>query len=274
MRGFLDVLTNWYIRRSRDRFWGGESEESLAAFDTLWTALETVTRATAPLLPLVTEEIWRGLTGERSVHLTDYPTVQDLPADHELVVAMDRAREICSTGSSLRKARGLRARLPLGRADGRRCPSRRASSRSARSSRTSSTSSALTLVDVATASESDFGVTQRLTVNARAAGPRLGKDVQQAIKGSKSGDWSVDADGTVTAGGLALVEGEYALETVVAGDAGRQPAPRRCCPAGGFVVLDTTVTPELAAEGWPATSCAPSSRPAATPGCTSATGSA
>ncbi len=114
MRGFLDVLTNWYIRRSRDRFWGGESEESLAAFDTLWTALETVTRATAPLLPLVTEEIWRGLTGGRSVHLTDFPDPADLPADHALVVAMDRAREICSTGSSLRKAQKLRARLPLG----------------------------------------------------------------------------------------------------------------------------------------------------------------
>ena len=67
MRGFLDALTNWYIRRSRDRFWGGESAESFAAFDTLYTALETVTRAIAPLLPLVTEEIWRGLTGGRSV---------------------------------------------------------------------------------------------------------------------------------------------------------------------------------------------------------------
>ena len=113
MRGFLDVLTNWYIRRSRDRFWGGETDESLAAFDTLWTALETVTRATAPLLPLVTEEIWRGLTGERSVHLADYPTVDDLPADHELVVAMDRAREICSTGVQPAQGAGLRARLPL-----------------------------------------------------------------------------------------------------------------------------------------------------------------
>ena len=64
------------------------------------------------------------------------------------------------------------------------------------------------------------GVTQRLTVNARAAGPRLGKDVQTVIKGSKSGDWSVAADGVVTSGGIALQEGEFTLETVVedAGD--------------------------------------------------------
>ena len=57
-------------------------------------------------------------------------------------------------------------------------------------------------------------ITQNLVVNARAAGPRLGKEVQHAIKGSKSGDWSVADDGTVTAGGIALVEGEYSLETV------------------------------------------------------------
>ena len=92
-----------------------------------------------------------------------------------------------------------------------------------------------------------YGVSQKLTVNARAAGPRLGKDVQQAIKGSKSGDWSVAEDGTVTAGGLALVEGEFTLETV-AGSADESDAVG-VLPTGGFVVLDTAVTPELAAEG-------------------------
>ena len=70
IRSFLDVLTNWYIRRSRDRFWDGDAD----AFDTLYTALDVLTRVAAPLLPLVTEEIYRGLTGERSVHLTDWPT--------------------------------------------------------------------------------------------------------------------------------------------------------------------------------------------------------
>ena len=92
-----------------------------------------------------------------------------------------------------------------------------------------------------------YGVEQKLTVNARAAGPRLGKDVQHAIKGSKSGDWSVAEDGTVTAGGLALVEGEYTLETV-AGAADDSTAVGML-PGGGFVVLDCEITPELAAEG-------------------------
>ncbi len=252
-RGFLDVMTNWYVRRSRERFWdtgagqgGGAAAEQ--AFDTLYTALEVVCRVAAPLLPLTTEEIWRGLTGGRSVHLTDWPDATDLPADPALVVAMDRAREVCSVASSLRKAGGLRVRLPLSDLtvvvpDALSLKDFGAIVADEVNVRT------VTLRDIGEASQSDFGITQRLTVNARAAGPRLGRDVQQAIKGSKSGDWSVAQDGTVTAGGLALVEGEYTLDTVV--DTGAQGGSQATAmlPGGGFVVLDTEVTPELAAEG-------------------------
>ena len=89
---------------------------------------------------------------------------------------------------------------------------------------------AVRLLDADAPEAASYGVSQRLTVNARAAGPRLGKDVQIAIKGSKSGDWSVAEDGTVTAGGLALEEGEYTLETV-GRLRRRRLRDRRCCPA-------------------------------------------
>ncbi|MDQ1105312.1 isoleucine--tRNA ligase [Nocardioides zeae] len=248
-RGFLDVLTNWYIRRSRERFWSTGDDVDRAAFDTLFTVLETVCRVTAPLLPLTTEEVWRGLTGGRSVHLTDWPTLDELPADDALVSAMDLVREVCSAGSALRKGARLRNRLPL-------------------AGLTVVVDDPAALADVlpgfgdlvadelnlkgvrlvaADAEEAAaYGVSERLVVNARAAGPRLGKDVQRAIKGSKSGDWSVAEDGTVTAGGLALVDGEFTLETVASGGEGEAIG---VLPGGGFVVLDTTVTPELAAEG-------------------------
>src|SRR6202008_3289984 len=71
LRDYLELLTNWYIRRSRSRFWEGSPD----ALDTLWTALETGTRAAAPLLPMTAETIWRGLTGGASVHLQDWPDV-------------------------------------------------------------------------------------------------------------------------------------------------------------------------------------------------------
>jgi isoleucyl-tRNA synthetase len=264
VRNFLDILSNWYIRRSRDRFWdtaNTASESRNNAFDTLYTTLEVVTRVTAPLLPFTTEEIWRGLTGARSVHLADWPEASDLPADDELVAAMDRAREICSVASGLRKAAGLRNRLPLAdltvvTPDAAALEPFGAIVAEEVNVRT------VTLVDLGSAREADFGISTKLTVNARAAGPRLGKDVQRAIKGSKQGDWAVSEDGTVTAGGLALIEGEYSLETVVAevtpvaggngpaadGTAGTSRVTAML-PHNGFVVLDTNVTPELAAEG-------------------------
>jgi isoleucyl-tRNA synthetase len=106
------------------------------------------------------------------------------------------------------------------------------------------------LLDAETASPAEFGIEQKLVVNARAAGPRLGKNVQQAIKGSKSGDWSVDDAGVVTAGGLELEPQEYTLETVVAEAAeGEGSRAAAVLPGGGFVVLNTEVTPELEAEG-------------------------
>ena len=261
VRGFLDVLSNWYIRRSRDRFWdtaNTASESRDGAFDTLYTTLEVVTRVTAPLLPFTTEEIWRGLTGARSVHLTDWPDASDLPADDDLVEAMDRAREICSVAAGLRKAGGLRNRLPL--ADLTVVTTDAAALEPFGAIVAEEVNvRAVTLVDLASAREADFGISTKLTVNARAAGPRLGKDVQLAIRGSKTGDWAVSEDGAVTAGGLALVEGEYTLETVVAdapdgkGDAGDtshgSSRVTGMLPKNGFVVLDTNVTPELAAEG-------------------------
>ncbi len=241
-RNFLDVLTNWYIRRSRDRFWGDNAD----AFDTLYTVLETVCRVTAPLLPLTTEEVWRGLTGERSVHLADWPLASELPADDALVAAMDKVREVCSATSALRKAGNLRNRLPLATltvvVDD---PSSLEGFESIVADEVNVKSIRLLAADAPEAAS--YGLSQKLTVNARAAGPRLGRDVQKAIQGSKSGDWSVADDGTVTAGGLTLEEGEYTLETV-AGSAGSADAVG-VLPTGGFVVLDTAVTPELAAEG-------------------------
>ena len=250
VRQFVDAMTNWYIRRSRERFWdtaAGDGAVARAAFDTLYTTLEVLTRVAAPLLPLVTEEIWRGLTGGRSVHLEDWPDAGALPADDALVAAMDQVRAVCSTGSSLRKAERLRVRLPLPQLtvvtsdpDGLRPFTGIVADEL--------NVKAVTVLDVSEAHESDFGISQRLVVNARAAGPRLGRDVQTAIRGSKTGDWSVADDGTVTSGGLALVAGEYAVETVVdAEQAGTHVTAM--LPGGGFVVLDTDVSPELEVEG-------------------------
>ena len=238
----LDMLTNWYVRRSRRRFWDG-TEETHPTFDVFATSFEALLRAIAPLLPFATEEIWKSLTGGRSVHLADYPDAQAFPADEDLVAAMDFTRAVCSAGSALRKARSLRVRLPLSGlvlvtdlAMGEEFTSIIADELNVKSVR---------VLGTAEARDAGFSFERRLTVNARAAGPRLGRDVQLAIRGSKTGDWSVE-DGVVTSGGFALVEGEYALEE----HAESASESLALAPVeGGFIALDTALNDELEAEG-------------------------
>jgi len=240
LRDFADVLTNWYVRRSRERFWDGSDTDAL---DTLYTVLETLSRLAAPLAPLVTEEVWRGLTGEESVHLTDWPEASSFPENDELVTTMDTVRDVASAGLAVRKAHGLRVRLPL-------------------TSLTIVTNNAagvtefldilaeeLNVKEVVTRELDDqvaqeLGIGKKLLPHARELGPRVGAQVQSIIQAAKAGDWAMD-NGVVTVAGIALEEGEYSLEFTSEGE----DTAVQFLDNGGFVLLDTTVTPELAAEG-------------------------
>ncbi|WIB61293.1 isoleucine--tRNA ligase [Curtobacterium sp. MCLR17_007] len=245
IRDFADVLTNWYVRRSRDKFWLGaaSSESARAAFDTLYTALETLARVAAPLAPLVSEEVWKGLTGGRSVHLTDFPSADEFPADDALVAAMDRVRDVASKGLALRKATGKRVRLPLATLT-LVVPDTAAVEPFVDILRDELNVKRVVLEPQAEESLAQYGIERKLAVNARAAGPRIGKAVQQVIPAAKRGDWVATESG-VTVGGIDLVEGEYTLDLTVA-DASTAVA---FLDGGGFVVLDTDTTPELEAEG-------------------------
>jgi len=236
LRQFTEALTNWYVRRSRQRFW----DEDADAIDTLHTVLEITARLAAPLLPLTTEVIWRGVTGERSVHLTDWPQAAELPADAALVAAMDQVREVCSAASSVRKAHQLRVRLPLPKltvaVDD---PQRLAPFTDLIADELNVKAVELT-GDIAQYGRFD------LAVNAKVAGPRVGKDVQAAIKAVKAGEGVVNPDGTLSAGPVVLLESEYTSKLVAA-----DPEYTVALPEGaGLVVLDSAVTPELEAEGW------------------------
>ncbi|BCJ51615.1 isoleucine--tRNA ligase [Actinoplanes sp. NBRC 14428] len=234
VRAYLDALTNWYVRRSRDRFWAGDAD----AFDTLATVLEVLCRVVAPLAPLTAEEIWRGLTGGRSVHLTDWPTADAFPADHELVASMDAIRDAASAALSLRKARALRVRLPLARLTVATPDAARLRGLQ------DLLADEVNVKEVVLSEELTAYSRQVLTVVPRALGPRLGKQVQQVIKAVKAGDWEL-VDGAPVAAGVALQEGEYELKLVAADVDNSAPLPGDA----GVVVLDTAVTPELAAEG-------------------------
>jgi len=249
LRDFADVLTNWYVRRSRDRFWTGVGAEgeNAEAFDTLYTVLETVCRVAAPLLPLATERIWTGLTGGRSVHLTDWPAAEEFPADPELVTAMDRVRQVTSTALALRKQAGLRVRLPLA---GLTVVTSGADALSPFEAilRDELNVKDVRLVELREQSAAEYGITHRLSINARVAGPRLGKEVQRVIRAARSGEWT-QVDGVVTVDGIVLQSGEYELVLEVDGDSDESTNVLALLPEGGFVLLETQLTPELEAEG-------------------------
>lgn len=249
LRDFADVLTNWYVRRSRDRFWVGVADDGSGseAFDTLYTVLETLTRASAPLLPLVSERIWKDLTGGRSIHLADWPDAAELPEDDVLVTAMDSIRVISSTVLSLRKQAGRRVRLPLASLTVV-APEPGVLEPFEDILRDELNVKEVRFVQLSDSSAGDYGITSRLTVNARAAGPRLGKNVQTVIKAARAGDWS-ENDGVVTAGGIALEEGEYDLVLETAAADGGSDTALALLAGGGFVLLDTATTPALEAEG-------------------------
>jgi len=250
---YLDALNNWYIRRSRERFWApgaGEqaTDDKRDAFDTLYTVLVTVSQVVAPLLPMLSERIYTDLTGERSVHLTDWPEPDLLPADPDLVRAMDEVRAVCSTALGLREERKLRSRLPL--------PSLAVAGERAEALKPFAhlIANELNVKSVEFVSDrTQFG-TEVVKPNPRDLGPRLGKDVQSVIKAAKSGDWSRVDETTVVVGGHELHSGEYELVLETAEDVAAS-AVRYVDPEGHSIdtalvtALDTNVTAELHAEG-------------------------
>src|SRR5699024_6617866 len=202
---------------------------------------EVLARVSAPLLPMLSEVIWRGLTGERSVHLADFPSADRIPADAALVAAMDATRGVCSAASSVRKAHKLRNRLPL-------------------PSLTVALPDAGRLADFAPIIRDEVNVknveltsdvdsvgTFEVVVNAKVAGPRLGRDVQRVIKAVKAGNYERVGD-TVVADGVELNPGEYTERLVAA----NPDSTARIDGVDGLVVLDMELTEELEAEGWAA----------------------
>jgi isoleucyl-tRNA synthetase len=236
IRSFLDALTNWYVRRSRERFWAGNND----ALDVMWTVLTTLCEVAAPLLPLTAEAVYRGLVGnDTSVHLRDWPDASVIPQSPSLVAAMDRVRDVCSTASAVRKAAGLRVRLPLSQL------TIAAEDAQLLEPYTAIIADEINVKSVELSSDVAAVGAFQLTVVPGVLGPRVGKAVQQVIGAVKRGEWTQDDTGSVTAGGVQLLDGEYSLR-LVAVDAERSAA----LPANsGVIVLDTEITPELEAEG-------------------------
>ncbi len=109
-----DDLSNWYIRRNRDRFWSSKLDDSKkSVYMTTYEVLTGVCRLAAPIIPYTTEEIYKDLTGEESVHLADFPKVDKKAINKEIEVKMDLVRDLISTGRYVREENKIKVRQPL-----------------------------------------------------------------------------------------------------------------------------------------------------------------
>jgi isoleucyl-tRNA synthetase len=256
--GLVEGLSNWYVRRSRSRFWAaGLEADKLAAYATLYHALTTIVRLAAPFIPFLTEEMYQnlvlgaGVDGPASVHLTDYPEVDASAIDQRLAEDMAAVREIVSLGLSVRTHNKLKVRQPLDRADvvfnDAELPARMAAYREP-------------MREELNVHELGFmypghdrgAVTFRIKPNFRALGPRLGKRVQAVKRLLEAADGARLHHELNQQGRLRLeLEGEPLdlspdeVEVVV------EAAPGFAAETGkvGVIVLHTTLTEELIDEG-------------------------
>ena len=120
LQEFVDDMSNWYVRRSRERFWAkGMEQDKINAYMTLYTALVNVAKAAAPMVPFMTEDIYRNLVcsidknAPESVHLCDFPTVDASMIDKELEASMDEVLKIVVMGRAARNAANIKNRQPI-----------------------------------------------------------------------------------------------------------------------------------------------------------------
>ncbi|GAI40526.1 unnamed protein product, partial [marine sediment metagenome] len=119
IQNFVEVLSNWYVRRSRRRFWKSEEDkDKISAYSTLHECLVTISRMCAPFIPFLSEEIYKNLTGslgrgEESVHLERYPAADESLIDEELSFKMDTARKIVGLGRAVRSKVNIKIRQPV-----------------------------------------------------------------------------------------------------------------------------------------------------------------
>ena len=226
---FLDVLNNWYIRRSRARFW----DEDQSAFNTLYVVLTTFCQTIAPFAPFISEYIYKNLTGAESVHLTDFPTATDI--DEKIVTDMRRVQMVVSTGKQLREQYKLRNRLPL---------RDMTIAGTDLSEYTDIIADELNVKNVKfTAHTTDFADSFIYLVTPK-IGARLGGALRDIIPAVKQGNYEI-VDGNLVVAGNTLQPDEYEQRLTLRDGVTGAALPDNTA----VVILNTEIDAELVAEG-------------------------
>ena len=245
VNNFFEVLNNWYIRRSRQRFWKTEADlDKQQAYNTLYSVLVTMCKAMAPLIPLISERIYIGLVhndefkAENSVHLTLFPDVSNIADQKVLTTQMDKVREVCSAALSIRSLKNIRTRMPL-------------------SSLTIYGENLAYLNNFAEMIHDEINVKEliisedlekqanfKLKINFPILGKRLPDKIKEIITANKQGLWQ-ELNGKIVISGEFLKDDEVQLIL----EAKDKAASQALSDNKALCVLDLNITKELEAEG-------------------------
>lgn len=245
---FFEILTNWYIRRSRERFWKSEiSEDKLAAYNTLFSALVLISKAIAPLLPLTTESIFLRLysanvSEDTSIHLEKYPEVDISLIKEDLIESMDRVMDACNAVLYLRNDLGIRVRQPLTKA-----------TFIGVAEDLSDDMSKLILDEINVKSWESLPKSEitkyanlKIKLNLQIIGKRIPTYVKQLIATSKADNWHIQ-DNKAILDGIELLPEEFSITL--------EPKPEYKNVASSLttndalIILDTEITDSLKREG-------------------------
>jgi isoleucyl-tRNA synthetase len=273
LNDFFEALNNWYIRRSRGRFWEkAKNQDKIFAYNTLYSCLVNICKAMSSLLPLVSEEIYKGLTGEESVHLTNFPqfTIEEdgapslreveddeaiseflensldcfvgpkRPPRNDLILSMDMVRDICSTALFVRNQENIRVRQPLSRIH-------------VIAKNTQSLAEFVDLIkdeinvkEVVFSEEIGEHAEFVLSLNFPILGKRLPTKMKEILAASKSKAWNRKPNGEVEICGETLLPEEYSLNLKAKNQKkGMSNLPNNA----GLIELDLEISEELYLEG-------------------------
>jgi isoleucyl-tRNA synthetase len=238
---FVDILSNWYIRRSRRRFWKSENDnDKNEAYQTLYTVLTTFSQLMAPFMPFLAEEIYRNLTGAESVHLTDWPKADETKINPQLDEEIELARTVVNLGHAMRGKKKIKVRQPLSKLI---VGLPQSMDPEVLKLQTDVLLEELNVKELEILKDAGDLAEFLVIPNAKLLGPKYGKDVQHIIKAAKSGEFEVLESGQVKVGTFTLEPNE--VELAFKGKEGVDIESQD----GVVVSLDCEISEELELEG-------------------------
>jgi len=237
---FVDNLSNWYIRRSRRRFWKSENDEQkYLAYKTLHTVLVEFTKLAAPFTPFITDEIFRNITNEKSVHLAKWPESNPEFIDSDLNYKMKLARTIVKMGHSLRAKENLKVRQPLSMIQ---IAVPKASDSQHIQELKEVICEELNIKSIVEIDNPEELTNQSLKPKARELGKILGSKMKEVINAARNGEYKIQGDKVEIANesiDLKYFEVQFSAKEGYSAEA----------EDGIVVILDTTITEDLKKEG-------------------------